>query len=128
MKTLLLAITCLSPLWPQLRTPFRVAISVDVDETFRGEISAQLRRELRSLPDIAVVDQAYQYKLHIVCAPVTQQSVRLGFACASAVTEQAGGLMWLAVIAQGATAENPLRRLAERLIADFETNILEPRR
>jgi hypothetical protein len=105
---------------------FRVGVMISGDSS--EELGSYIKRQLRSLGDVAVTDEAYQMRLNVVVTTLKKrQTDETAYAVGCAFTT--GGKNQQAIfMAQEVITEISLQKIAESIVTDFDTKILEDKR
>ncbi len=121
---LLVAALAVAPLWAQ---PIRVKLSVRADQNFEAELRSYLHRELRSLADVSVVQEAPDYYLEIVAG--RSDSVQgVGAYALSCVALRSLPLELVGHALLIQDSRKFLGEAARAVVATFDADVLEPER
>jgi len=128
----------------------KVKVSVSADENIKGQVESYIKRELRSLQDVTLVDEGADWELSILALEVSTKGGYKSGVIISAVilypfknqmvsemfqekykefgTNLTKGLYWGPFHWLRTTSNDKLRSLCVELIADFDSEKLEESR
>jgi hypothetical protein len=105
---------------------FRVFLRVSASEPIKTVVESYVKKELKSLGDVAIVDSNEDY--HIAVAVAQNPDIRTIFSFATVFTENsAWGLLFKNLYAHF-SMPNHLKQTCQEIVINFNRQILEPLR